>query len=224
MAAIDQRPIPRTKLSDEVAHRIREAILTGQLKSGMRVVQEDWAQRLGVSRMPVRDAVSRLEAEGLVTVSATNVVTVAAVSESDVEDTYQLTASLAGLAARRAATHLTADELGELRRVHEELTAAVRREDAQTAQARNFEFHRLINRGSASPRLISLLRLVSAGVPQFSIRELSELGKATVREHAEILHALEQRDGERACRAIEDHLLDVRHQVVGTLRDQGFFI
>lgn len=223
MATTDDGPIARTKLSDEVAHRIREAILSGRLTSGMRVVQEEWAQRLGVSRMPVRDAVARLEAEGLVTVSASSVVAVAAVSERDIEDIYQLTATLAGITARRAAHELSDEALGELRRVHDELTEAVDRNDDETAQARNFEFHQRINRGSGSRRLVALLRLVSAGVPHFSIRELSELGRTTVDEHAEILDALEKRDGERVRQSVEGHLLAVEHKVLARLREQGFF-
>ena len=125
-AVLNDGPIPRTKLSDEVAHRIRGAILSGRLKSGERVVQEEWAQRLGVSRMPVRDAVSRLEAEGLVTVSASGgTTTVAEVSEGDIEDAYEIAAAAAGVAARRAAQRLTTEELAGLRRLHERLITAV---------------------------------------------------------------------------------------------------
>jgi DNA-binding GntR family transcriptional regulator len=223
-AVLADGPIPRTKLSDEVAHRIREAILTGRLKAGMRVVQEDWAQRLGVSRMPVRDAVSRLEAEGLVTVSASSgTTTVAEVSESDIEDAYEITAVAAGVAARRAAHRLTTEELAGLRRLHDRLITAVVDQDDAAAQECNFEFHRRINRGSGSARLLSLIRMVSAGVPHFSIREMAELAETTVTDHAEILDALEQRDSDRAMHAIQHHLLSTRHTVVDNLRRHGFF-
>jgi DNA-binding GntR family transcriptional regulator len=221
---IDETPIPRTNLSDEVAHRIRGAILSGRLKSGERVVQEEWAQRLGVSRMPVRDAVSRLEAEGLVTVSASGgTTTVAEVSEGDIEDAYEIAAAAAGVAARRAAQRLTTEELAGLRRLHERLITAVADQDTAAAQECNFEFHRRINRGSGSARLVSLIRMVSAGVPHFSIREMAELAETTVTDHAEILDALEQRDGDRAMQAMQHHLMSTRHIVLDNLRQLGFF-
>jgi DNA-binding GntR family transcriptional regulator len=223
-AVLNNGPIPRTKLSDEVAHRMREAILTGRLKAGMRVVQEDWAQRLGVSRMPVRDAVSRLEAEGLVTVSASSgTTTVAEVFESDIEDAYEITAVVAGVAARRAAQRLTTEELVGLRRLHQQLITAVVDQDTETAQKCNFEFHRRINRGSGSARLLSLIRTVSASVPHFSIREMAELAEATVPDHAEILDALEHRDSDRAMQAIQQHLMSTRHIVLDNLRQLGCF-
>src|ERR1700744_3435793 len=175
---IDDGPIPRTKLSDEVAHRMREAILSGRLKSGMRVVQDEWAQRLGVSRMPVRDAVFRLEAEGLVTISASKgTTTVAELSETDVEDAYEITAVAAAVAASRAAQRLTVEELAGLRRVHQRLVTAVANQDANAAQECHVKFHRRINRGSGSARLRSLIRTVSAGVPHFSIRVTAELAE-----------------------------------------------
>lgn len=220
---IDDTPIPRTKLSDEVAHRIREAILTGRLKSGERVVQEEWAHRLGVSRMPVRDAVVRLEAEGLVTVTTGNGVTVASMSEQDIEDAYEFAAVLVGLAGRRAAVNLSGEDLAGLRRIYERMIAALEGDDRVTAQECSFEIFRQINKASGSARLLALIRLNAVSVPLVSVRQLANLDAATNRGHAEILAALEARDADRAGRALEDYLRSTRHAVIDSLRQLGFF-
>jgi DNA-binding GntR family transcriptional regulator len=220
---INETPIARTKLSDEVAHRIREAILTGRLKSGERIVQEDWAQRLGTSRMPIRDAVTRLEAEGLVSVSPSNGITVASMSEQDIEDAYEFAAVLVGLAGRRAAVNLSADELTGLRRLHERLTAALGEDDRDTAQECSYEMFRRINKASHSTRLLALIRLNAASVPLVSVRQLAELNDSTIRGHAEIIAALEARDADRAAEALENYLRSTRHAVISSLRQLGFF-
>jgi DNA-binding GntR family transcriptional regulator len=222
-SVIDETPIPRTKLSDEVAHRIREAILSGRLKSDERIVQEEWAQRLGVSRMPVRDAIARLEAEGLVTVSTGNGVTVASMSEHDIEDAYEFAAVLVGLAGRRAAVNLSSEDLAGLRRIHGRMIAALGEGDRVTAQECTFEIFRQINQASGSARLLALIRLNAASVPLISVRELPELDDAMIRGHAEILDALEARDADRAGRALEDYTRSTRHALIESLRQLGFF-
>jgi DNA-binding GntR family transcriptional regulator len=221
--AVEQTPIPRTKLSDEVAHRIREAILTGRLKSGERIVQEDWAHRLGTSRMPVRDAVTKLEAEGLVSVSTSNGVTVASMSEQDIEDAYEFAAILVGQAGQRAAVKLSAEELGELRRLYERLVEALRDDDRGTAQECTYEMFRRINVASGSTRLLALIRLNAASVPLVSVRELAGLNESTIEGHTEILEALEARDPDRSREALESYLRSTRQAVIDSLRQLGFF-
>ena len=221
--AIDETPIRRSKLSDEVAHRIREAILSGRLKSGERIVQEEWANRLGVSRMPVRDAVARLEAEGLVTVSTGNGVTVASMSEHDIEDAYEFAAVLVGLAGRRAAVNLSDEDLAGLRQIYERMLVALGEGDRVTAQECTFEIFRQINQASGSARLLALIRLNAASVPLVSVRELPELDDAMIGGHAEILDALEAREPDRAGRALEDYTRSTRHALIDNLRRLGFF-
>lgn len=219
----DAAPIPRTKLSDEVAHRLREAILTGGLKPGMRIVQEEWARQLGVSRMPVRDAVAKLVAEGLLQVSRTNETTVASLSEQDVDDAYLVNAVLTGIAAQRTAERITPEQLAAMKAIHESMGMAVERGDLEEAQERNFDFHRALNTACGSPRLLAFLRVVSGGIPQFAIREIPEWRRRAVDDHAAILQAVEQRDGEAARAAMEKHLMTLNRLVVEHLRRQGFF-
>lgn len=219
----DGGPIARTNLGEEVAHRLRKAVLSGELASGTRVVQDEWAQRLGVSRMPVRDAVVRLEVEGLLTVSASGATTVAAVLEKDIVDGYQVNSTIAGVIARRAAHKLTDDEIVGLRAVQSELGDAVAAGDIDTAQARDFEFHRRINRAGGSVRLLSLLRLMSAGVPPVTIGDVPELATSIVRDHDAIVDAFAARDGEAARQAMETHLLGVQDKVIALLAGRGLF-
>jgi DNA-binding GntR family transcriptional regulator len=216
-------PIRRTRLSDEVAHRLREAILTGSLKPGMRVVQEQWARQLGVSRMPIRDAMTKLAAEGLVEISPTNETTVSSLSEQDMNDAYLLNAVLTGIAAQRAAERITPEQLASMRAVHAAMAEAVERGDAEAAQELNFRFHQELNQACGSQRMLTALRVVSAGIPNFALREIPEWRGRAVEDHAAILQAVGEHDGARARAAMEAHLLALNRLVVEHLRRQGFF-
>jgi DNA-binding GntR family transcriptional regulator len=187
------------------------------------MVQTEWAERLGTSRMPVRDAFLRLESEGLLTATDTGVSHVAKLSEEDIADAYVLNAVAAGMAAQRAAERMSDAAVADLVAKHEEFKRAMGRNDLDTLMTANNAFHRILTMGSASPRLIAMIRVLSAGLPHVGTREIPQWRVRAVETHAAIVEAVLARDGERVGQLMRDHVLEAAQIVSGYLRERGFW-
>jgi DNA-binding GntR family transcriptional regulator len=223
MVTSDSGSITRHRLNDQIASRIREEILSGDLRPGTRMVQSDWADRLGTSRMPVRDAFLRLQSEGLITAFENGIAHVADLSEEDIADAYTLNSVAAGMAAQRAAQRMSDETVEELRRLHAEFKSSVERNDVERATRANNAFHRLLTVESGSPRLIGMMRVLSAGTPHVGTRELPSWRERSVVSHEAILAAVVARDAESAARLMREHVLEAASVVIGYLRGRGFW-
>lgn len=191
--------------TDHVLDAVRTAILTGDLAAGETLRQEELAERLGVSRMPVREAIKRLHAEGLVEVLPSRRVRVAALSRDEIEDIYDMRAALEPLAVRLAVPRLTR---AQLRDASHALEAAADEEDAETFGVRNAAFHLSLMGACGRPRLLaeiaSLLDL-SDRYQRAALR--ADEHNARVRaEHAALLDAARAGDAETAARLTEEHV------------------
>ena len=209
--------LKRSPLSDQVARVIREQILTGRLKPGEKVRQNDWAERLGVSRMPVRDAIRRLCAEGLLVPTEGNSTRVITIDPEDVRDAYRLSAVALGLAAARAAARASDAELAELVRIHRVFAQHVEAGDRAQAQRTNWLFHRAVTRGAHSEHLQAMLRLLSVTVPLSSFELIDDWPPRALEDHERILRALEQRDPEGAGEAMLAHVSAVTDPMVSEI-------
>jgi DNA-binding GntR family transcriptional regulator len=191
--------------TDHVLDAVRTAILAGDLAAGETLRQEDLAERLGVSRMPVREAIKRLHAEGLVEVLPSRRVRVAALSRDEIEDIYDMRAALEPLAIRLAVPRLTR---AQLRDAAYALEAAADEEDAETFGVRNAAFHLSLMNACERPRLLagiaSLLDL-SDRYQRAALR--ADEHNAYVRaEHAALLEAARAGDADTAARLTEEHV------------------
>ena len=191
--------------TDHVLDAVRTAILAGDLAAGETLRQEDLAERLGVSRMPVREAIKRLHAEGLVEVLPSRRVRVAALSRDEIEDIYDMRAALEPLAVRLAVPRLTR---AQLRDAAYALEAAADEEDAETFGVRNAAFHLSLINACERPRLLneiaSLLDL-SDRYQRAALR--ADEHNAHVRaEHAALLEAARAGDADTAARLTEEHV------------------
>ena len=191
--------------TDHVLEEIRGAIVAGRLAAGETLRQEDLADRLGVSRMPVREAIRRLHSEGLVEILPSRRVRVAPLSRSEIEDIYDMRAVLEPLAVRLAVPRLTK---AQLRDAAHALEAAEDEEDADTFGVRNAAFHLALMTPCDRPRLLdgiaSLLDL-SDRYQRAALRdgEHNELVRA---EHAGLLEAARAGDADEAARLTEGHV------------------
>jgi DNA-binding GntR family transcriptional regulator len=191
--------------TDHVLDELRAAILDGRLAAGATLRQEDLAERLGVSRMPVREAIRRLHAEGLVEVLPSRRVRVAALSRTEIEDIYDMRAVLEPLAVRLAVPRLTR---AQLRDAAHALEAADDEQDADTFGARNAAFHLALMNPCERPRLLndiaSLLDL-SDRYQRAALRD--EEHNARVREeHAGLLAAAQAGDADAAADLAATHV------------------
>lgn len=188
---------------DVVAATLREAILAGRFQPGERLVQDQLAAALRVSRQPVREALSRLESEGLVTQLPQRRAVVREYSESDIRENYLLREVLESEAVRIAADRITAAELEELAALNEAMSRAA---DPSSTVEINASFHRGLHSAARMPNLVRLIDQLWMGFTVFTPLFIPGRVAHSVREHAKVVRALRERDGARAAAAMREHI------------------
>lgn len=217
---LDDSVVERPNLKDTVARRLRDLIFTGQLVPGSKIDQEEMAARLGVSKLPVREALIGLESEGLVDNIPRRGAFVAPLSRDDVRDHYNVFGLVSGLAAERAVETLSDEDLDRLQRLADQMEASTSAEDKEEL---NFRFHRTINLAGGSRRLRSVIRLLGKSIPTRFFVFAEDWSDVAMEDHRRILEALCARDPEGARRAVEDHLRDSADHAVRILEERGFW-
>ena len=213
------RPVKRERFAEEVATELRDMILAGTLALGERIDQDAVAEAHGMSRLPVREALIALEQEGLVVNTPRRGAYVAQLTPEDVHDQYEVYGLVAGIAAARAAERLSAAEIADLRRAHEQFVKA---RGGAAQQRSNEEFHRIINRVAGS-RLRSTLGLLARSLPSHHYMFDSEWAALAKHHHERVLVAIEHRDPATARAAMTEHLVASGHQAVVALKRKGFW-
>ncbi len=203
-------PASRKSLSDEVTDRLREAIVLGRFEPGSRLSESVLAEAFGVSRGPVREALSHLHQEGLVRLQRHKTARVSEVSREDISELYELRRDLERFAVKRAVRFVDVDELAEMGRVVEAYGRAVEGGDVQEAVGLDMKFHGLIYEAARHARLracwANLLRSqIHAFVLSSSLADPGYMAPC-VAEHAAIRDALQARDREGALRLVDRHL------------------
>lgn len=199
----------RPKLADEIADTLRQAILAGTFEAGEHLVLESLASQLGVSMMPVREALIGLANEGLVDALPRRGFRARPLDEQDLQDLFDLHAYLAGVLAGRAAGMISDDEVARLRVIHDEFVnishEPATEANAQAMHALNMEFHRHINRIPNGDRLRWFLRLATRFVRTDSYEVHPNWVEATLKDHPLIIEALASHDAERTRGLVETH-------------------
>ena len=192
----------------EIAHdAIRDGILTGRHAPGQRLIADDLAKELGVSRMPVREALHRLEVAGLVTIAPHRGAVVSELSETECIEIYHVRAVLDGLATRLATPNLSEPDHARLTALLAEMEAGVEAKDPQRVLNVNREFHTLIWIAARAPRLRDLLENLYDASQRFrnmSVLIPGRLDQIT-HEHRLIVEALACGDAAAAERYANEH-------------------
>jgi DNA-binding GntR family transcriptional regulator len=219
--AVLTEPEDRQTLAESITGRLRQLILDGQLPPGQALRPADLAPRLGVSAMPVREALRILEAEGLVTFRPRIGARVAEIQEEDVEELYLVRGALEGLAARLAATNLTEAGLAQLHEAFDEMTAARARHDFDTFSQYDKEFHRRQYAASGRPGLVKkILDLWDVGRRIYAITpRTAESMEPAYEAHRAILEALDRRDAEAAEQRTRIHTEEAAGRILAALRE-----
>lgn len=195
-------------LQDRVYVLLRQGIVEGRLAADERLIESEVAQGLGVSRNPVREAIRRLQQEGLVTVRPRAGVFVASLNEKDIENTYAVRSALEGLASSLAAQHIQEEELDVLRGAVWQLRQSMAVDDAVRIRESIDCFHNTLHRASRNDRLVDLIGRLNDSIARFRsiTSNLPERRRAILRDHEEILQALESHDGTRAEWLMRSHV------------------
>jgi DNA-binding GntR family transcriptional regulator len=218
--AVANQGFRRPNLKEAVAAHVRDRILAGELRPGSKIDQDALAESLGVSKLPVREALLQMESEGLVRNIARRGAFVAELEPDDVRDHYYIFGLVSGLAAERAAERLTEDELDELGALVDEMDEVT---DPERLETLNFEFHQLINRAGGSGRQLAILRILAASLPARFYSFTEAWPAEARRHHHEILASLRRRDAAAARYATVDHLRAGGEIAVEMLRERGFW-
>jgi DNA-binding GntR family transcriptional regulator len=207
-------PLP---LNEQIAARLRDDVLSGRLAAEQRLAQQDLAARFRVSRIPVRDALRMLEAEGLITYHPRLGATVAALTVADLDELYEMRMALEPANARRAVPALASSDDAAMADHLNAMKAAG--DDARAWFQAHARFHRVLNERSGQGRINALLenlrRQTERYVRFFQMVEVNASGLLS--EHDRIRLAAEQRDSAEVEVATRDHLQMVRDKVIAHL-------
>jgi DNA-binding GntR family transcriptional regulator len=206
VAASLQRKLHRRSLADQVADSLRSLILSGRLAPDTPVTQAEVARLLGVSTMPVREALLRLTAEGFLKGAPNRSFTVRRLTEDDIRDIYWTHSVLIGELTRRACIRdegLLHEQLSECETA---FAQARRRRDSEGMNAANLRFHQTINKTAHAPRLVMFLESAIRYIPMEFYALIPKWPEESLRGHAEILQAVRCRDPDAAGRAAESHV------------------
>lgn len=222
-------PLPRlpSKQLDTVgAYRtIRRGIVDGVLKPGERLVEERLARDLGVSRTPIREALAMLEVEGLVKSIPKKGTIVRTFSSRDIKELYDLRIVLEGYAAQQATQHITAEELDQMRTLHEEMEDCIRGDWQPTEDqvdrvryltSRNNAFHSVITKASQNSQLEAVLTqivelpLIFRAFFWYTKEQLIQSNN----HHLELINALAIHDSERAKQIMSIHIGVAQHLLI----------
>ncbi|WP_415972595.1 GntR family transcriptional regulator [Rhodococcus sp. 077-4] len=192
-ASTKRRISRRPQLSEDVAGSIRQQIVTGALRPGTFVRIDETAAELGVSATPVREALVSLRGEGLVEQVPRRGYRVGELSEQDVDDIFWLQGTIAGTLAGRAAHNITPEHLERLTAFNEGLREAVSRNDTESVECYEFEFHRFVNKVAGGTTLAWFLLGAVRYTPRVYASD-KRWGDDAVCSHEQLLEAFARRD------------------------------
>jgi DNA-binding GntR family transcriptional regulator len=203
-------PAGENALVDDIAARIRARIMSGEFAVGTPLRQAALAAEFGVSRTPIREALRQLQNSGLIEVAPNRGATIRVPSPWEVREAYEVRAELEGMAARRATARISRAQLAQLRAQNDVLRAALRATGGVTTPANDL-FHTTICDAAENGWLTSMVARINESFPRsFSAQALAgheRHREANVREHDEIIAALEAGDAERARAAMQAHII-----------------
>lgn len=184
---------------------ILEAIDSHVYKPGDRLVESELAERFGVSRTPIREALQRLETQSLLTRDGRSLI-VASLDHSQLSELYVVRGELEGLAARLAARHAAPEEIKVLRDLMAEDAKLV--DDPKAMSRANRRFHKQIHLASHNRFLVQQLDLVHRSMALLATTSIAAEGRGheTLQEHEAIVAAIEAGDGDAAYKALRDHI------------------
>lgn len=204
----------REMLHNRVCSVLRQAILKGDFKPGERLVQTELADQIGVSRMPIREALRTLELEGLIIMQPHKGAVVRKIKKEDIQEIYELRAILEAMALKKSVNEFKQSDIEELSKLHEIM---LQTDSSQKYVEYNAKFHHILVNHCKSSRLLSFIETVSNGfaldTPQIIPGQIQKSNK----EHAAIVKAIVEGDAEKASEYLSQHIQRTGLELLTTL-------
>ena len=207
-------------LHDVVVEELRNFIVEGSLAPGDKLNERELCDSLGISRTPLREAIKVLAAEGLIEITPNRGASVYRMSEEEIRETFELVSGLEAFAGLLACERITEDELAALKALHYTMLACYERKDLPEYYKQNSLIHDHINQAARNAALRQVYLAANRRLQALRFRSNQEASKweQAIREHGQMIEALEARDGERLSSILRQHLLRKRDAVLHLLQ------
>ena len=209
-------------LRDVVFNTLRRSILKGDLKPGERLMEIALAEQLGVSRTPIREAIRKLELEGLVVMAPRKGAKVASITERDLNDVLEVRKGMEELAIRLACERITPEELDELDKVEHKFLSLTENGDLTQLAEMDVAFHDIIYNATNNKRLVQLLSNLREQMYRYRIEFLKDIAvrRTLAQEHRAICEALSKKDKESALEYVYVHVDNQQKAIIKSLNGQ----
>lgn len=213
----------RKSLGQHVFENLKHAILRGDIPPGSRLVENRLAETMGISRTPIREAMHKLEREGLLKKLPNSGFTVTGLTRQDIEETFGIRSVLESYAARLAAANHEDGELAPLEEKIEEYQACLDQGRMEDLPEINTQFHDILYALSRSPKLIKMVNDLRDQIYRFRkiILKAEARAKASNDDHRKMLKAMRKRDAERVERIVREHILRGQKMVLRELKNRS---
>lgn len=207
-------------LRDVVFNTLRQAILTGELKPGERLMEIHLANRLGVSRTPIREAIRKLELEGLVTMIPRRGAEVAQITEKSMNDVLEVRRAMDALCVELACDRITQEELEELKTACDSFEQAVKTGDAKKIAQADVALHNIIVQATGNQRLVQLVNNLSEQMYRYRFEYIKDSSQHEnlVEEHRIIYESIVRKDKETASQAAKMHIDNQKKAIIRQIR------
>ncbi len=195
-------------LRDVVFNTLRQAILRGELEPGERLMEIQLAERLGVSRTPIREAIRKLELDGLVLMIPRKGAEVARISEKSLRDVLEVRRSMEELAIELACQRMTEEQVDELERAKKAFADAVACNDMMLMAETDEAYHEIIYRGTCNNRLVQIINNLREQMYRYRLEYIKDADKRPILliEHDNIFRAVKARHVSEAKAAMREHI------------------
>ena len=203
--------------------KLRSLLVEGVIAPGSKLNERELAESLNVSRTPIREAIKRLAADGLVELIANRGAIAVQLSHADVVHTFDVIAQLEGYSGELAAKNISTATLSELEALQYEMMASYARRDLSNYYKLNLRIHHLINQAANNPVLTQLFSQVNARIEALRFRSNQNGVKweKAVEEHQEMIDALKTHDSERMRKVMIQHVMNKRDVVIELLKSEA---
>lgn len=209
-------------LRDVVFKTLRQAILKGDMEPGERLMEITLANKLGVSRTPIREAIRKLELEGLVHMVPRKGAIVASISEKDMRDVLEVRVTLEELAVKLAIQNMEEPDIDQLRRAAKKFESAVIARDIVDIVEADVMFHDVIYNRTNNGRLIQIINNLREQMYRYRLEYVKDARTHSIliSEHQDIITALEKRDVDEAKNAVRQHIVNQEKGIVRAIKDR----
>ncbi len=208
-------------LRDVVFNTLRRAIITGEFAPGERLMEISLANRLGVSRTPVREAIRKLELEGLVIMIPRKGAQVAKITEKNLRDVIEIRCVLEEFAASLACERIDEEGKQKLEAAHQEFVKAVQNNDILEIVEKDEQFHDVIFEATSNDRLITIINNLREQFYRYRMEYVKDIDQRSVlvQEHEKLLHAISVHDVDTAKSIMRTHLHNQQDGVIQSIQE-----